>query len=200
MSMMRLPFMGLCLVGLCGSALGEEPATATPPAADIEAPVTAGYQLQPGDILQVSVWKEPDLTSEVLIRPDGGMSYMLAGEFHAAGHTVAELTATLQKRIRKYEPDAVVTVLVKATNGYRVYVIGKVLKPGDFPLNRPTDVMQALSLAGGTTPFADANSIRILRRDGDHQKVLPFRYGDIERGRDLNQNILLQSGDTVVVP
>src|SRR5271167_4742999 len=118
MSMMRLPFMGLCLVGLCGSALGEEPATATPPAADIEAPVTAGYQLQPGDILQVSVWKEPDLTSEVLIRPDGGMSYMLAGEFHAAGHTVAELTATLQKRIRKYEPDAVVTVLVKATNGY----------------------------------------------------------------------------------
>jgi polysaccharide export outer membrane protein len=161
---------------------------------------TAGYVLQPGDVLQVAVWKETDLTAEVLIRPDGGMSFPLAGELHAAGHTVAELTAMLEKRVRKFEPDAVVTVVVKAAAGNRVYVIGKVQRPGDFPLNRPTDVVQALSLAGGATPFADTNGIRILRRDGNHQTAIAFRYGDIEHGRKLDQNILLQSGDTVVVP
>jgi len=158
------------------------------------------YLLQPGDVLQVTVWKETDLTGEVLIRPDGGISFALAGELPAAGHTVSELTAMLETRIRKFEPDAVVTVTVKTAAGNRVYVIGKVTHPGDFPLNRPIDVMQALSLAGGATPFADTNSIRILRRDGDHQTSIVFHYGDVQRGRKLEQNILLQSGDTVVVP
>jgi polysaccharide biosynthesis/export protein len=165
-----------------------------------EGPTFRGYLLQPGDVLQVTVWKETELTNEVVIRPDGGLSYALAGDMQAAGHTVAELTAMLETRIRKFEPDAVVTISIKSAAGNRVYVIGKVNKPGDFPLNRPTDVMQALSLAGGATPFADTNAIRILRRDGDHEKAIAFRYHDIERGRKLNQNILLQSGDTVVVP
>jgi polysaccharide export outer membrane protein len=165
-----------------------------------EGPTSGGYLLQPGDILQVSVWKETELTNEVLIRPDGGLSYALAGDMQAAGHTVAELTRMLETRIRKFEPDAVVTISIKSAAGNRVYVIGKVNHPGDFPLNRPTDVVQALSLAGGATPFADTNGIRILRRDGDHQRAIAFRYHDIERGRKLNQNILLQSGDTVVVP
>jgi polysaccharide export outer membrane protein len=113
---------------------------------------------------------------------------------------VAELTALLQERVRKFVPDAVVTVSVKAAAGNRVYVIGKVAHPGDFPLNRPIDVMQALSLAGGATAFADTQGIRILRRDGAQQLSIAFRYGDVERGRKLDQNILLQSGDTVVVP
>lgn len=165
-----------------------------------EEPVPNGYKLQPGDVLQVTVWKETDLQGEVLIRPDGGMSFALAGEFQAAGHTVAELTAMIEARIRRLVPDAVVTVSVKAAAGNRVYVIGKVVHPGDFPLNRPIDVMQALSLAGGATAFADTKGIRILRRDGMQQTSIAFRYGDVERGRKLEQNILLQSGDTVVVP
>jgi polysaccharide export outer membrane protein len=159
-----------------------------------------GYKLQPGDVLQVTVWKETDLQGEVLIRPDGGISFALAGEFHAAGRTVEELTALMEARVRKFVPDAVVTVAVKAAAGNRVYVIGKVAHPGDFPLNRPIDVMQALSLAGGATPFADTQEIRVLRRDGARQSSFAFRYGDVERGRKLDQNILLQSGDTVVVP
>jgi polysaccharide biosynthesis/export protein len=167
---------------------------------DLEVPSSADYVLQPGDVLNVSVWKETDLTAEVLIQPDGGMSFALAGELHAAGHTVSELTTMLEKRIRKFEPDAVVTVSIKLASGNRVYVIGKVNHPGDFPLNRPTDVMQALSLAGGATPFAETNAIRILRRDGGRQTAIAFRYGDVEHGRRLQQNILLQSGDTVVVP
>lgn len=171
-------------------------------AADEDPPgvLASRYLLQPGDVLQVTVWKETDLTGEVLIRPDGGISFPLAGELPAAGHSVGELTAMLEKRIRKFEPDAVLTVTVKAAAGNRVYVIGKVARPGDFPLNRPIDVMQALSLAGGATPFADTNGIRILRRDGEHQSAISFRYGDVEHGRKLEQNILLLSGDTVVVP
>jgi polysaccharide export outer membrane protein len=204
MPLRSLSFFGLCLIA-CGNPAGGAPqaanaAPAASAAVDGEILTRGGYQLQPGDILQVTVWKETELTGEVLIRPDGGMSFPLAGELHAAGHTIAELTALLEKRIRKYEPDAAVTISIKAASGNRVYVIGKVNHPGDFPLNRPTDVMQALSLAGGATPFADTNAIRILRRDGDHQRAIAFRYRDIEHGRKLDQNILLQSGDTVVVP
>jgi polysaccharide biosynthesis/export protein len=106
----------------------------------------------------------------------------------------------LETRIRKFVPDAVVTVSVKTANGNRVYVIGKVNHAGDFPLNRPIDVMQAISLAGGATPFADTNAIRVLRREGNRETAIAFRYRDVERGRKLEQNILLQSGDTVVVP
>jgi polysaccharide export outer membrane protein len=186
MKIMRVP--SFLLLAFCSLAWAADPAA------------TNGYKLQPGDILQVSVWKETDLQAETLIRPDGGLSFPLAGELQAAGHTVAELTAMLEARVRKFVPDAVVTVAVKSAAGNRVYVIGKVARPGDFPLNRPIDVMQALSLAGGATPFADTSDIRVLRRDGEHQSSIEFRYGDVERGRKLEQNILLQSGDTVVVP
>lgn len=170
-------------------------------AAEPAAPAgSADYQLQPGDVLSVQVWKETDLQAEVLIRPDGWMSFPLAGEMRAAGRSVDEVRADLEIRLRKLVPDAVVTVSLKLNAGNRIYVIGKVQRPGDFPLNRPTDVMQALSLAGGATPFADLDAIRILRRDGGRQMAIPFRYDDVARGRDLAQNIVLQSGDTVVVP
>jgi polysaccharide biosynthesis/export protein len=159
-----------------------------------------GYRLQPGDVLQVVVWKETDLQSEVLIRPDGGISFALAGDMQAAGRTTAELRTELETRVRKLIPDAVVTVSVKAPNGNQIFVIGKVNKPGDFPLLRPTDVMQALSLAGGATPFASTNKIRVLHREGSHQTSIRFRYSDVVRGRNLDQNVLLQSGDTVIVP
>jgi polysaccharide export outer membrane protein len=160
----------------------------------------APYRLQPGDVLQVSVWKEPDLTAEVLIRPDGGLSFPLAGEVPAAERTIDQLRTDLETRVRRFVPDAVVTVSVRALTGNRIYVIGKVARPGDFPLVRPTDVMQALALAGGPTPFADVNDIKVLRRDAVGQFVLEFRLGDVERGRRLEQNVLLKSGDTLVVP
>jgi polysaccharide export outer membrane protein len=194
-----MSFFGVCCLA-CGSASGAEPAAGAAAGAGADVVTSAGYLVQPGDVLQVAVWKETDLTAEVLVRPDGGISFPLAGELPAAGHTVADLTAMLEKRIRKFEPDAVVTVVVKTASGNRVYVIGKVNRPGEFPLIGPIDVMQALSLAGGATPFADTNGIRILRRDGKRQSSIGFRYNDVERGRKLEQNILLQSGDTVVVP
>lgn len=158
------------------------------------------YRIQPGDVLIVSVWKEQDMLSEVLVRPDGGLSYPLAGEIDAAGRTVEELRQTLDERLQKFIPSAVVTVAVKVIGGNRVYVIGKVNRPGEFTFTRPLDVMQALSLAGGATSFAALNDIRILRRENGKQKSIEFRYGEVEGGRRLEQNILLKSGDTVVVP
>jgi polysaccharide export outer membrane protein len=159
-----------------------------------------GYKLQPGDVLQVVVWKETDLQSEVLIRPDGGISFALAGDMPAAGLTTDQLRMELETRVRKLVPGAVVTVSVKAPNGNRVFVIGKVNRPGDFPLLRPIDVMQAISMAGGVTPFASTNKIRVLHREGLRQTSARFRYSDVANGRHLEQNILLQSGDTVIVP
>jgi len=163
-------------------------------------PVDASYLVQPGDTLQVTVWKEQELQGEVLVRPDGGLTFPLAGEVEAAGHTVEDIRKAIQTRLTKYIPDPVVTVVVKKAEGSRIFVVGKVNRPGDFPLSRPIDVMQALSLAGGATAYADVNGIRILRRDGGHQEVFHFRYDDVRRGKELSQNILLRSGDTVVVP
>jgi polysaccharide export outer membrane protein len=163
-------------------------------------PGSQGYRLQPGDLLQVVVWKETDLQNEVLIRPDGGISFALAGDMQAAGLTTEELRSQLETRVRKLVPGAVVTVSVKSPNGNRVFVIGKVARPGDFPLLRPIDVIQAISMAGGVTPFANTNNIRVLHREGQHQTSVRFRYSDVAKGRHLDQNILLQSGDTVIVP
>ncbi|HUG71910.1 MAG TPA: polysaccharide biosynthesis/export family protein [Steroidobacteraceae bacterium] len=165
-----------------------------------EPPAQPPYQIQSGDVLQVSVWKEPDLQAELIVRPDGGVSFPLAGDLPAAGGTVEDLRRALDERLRKFIPDPVVTVAVKAIAGNRIYVAGKVNRPGDFLLSRPLDVMQALALAGGATPYADVDDIRILRRDGARLIALRFRYSDVAQGKALEQNILLQSGDTVVVP
>jgi polysaccharide export outer membrane protein len=159
------------------------------------------YRIQAGDILVVSVWKEPDLQTEVLVRSDGGLSFPLAGDIVAAGMTIDELRRELSKRLEEYVPDSVVTVALKASGGNRIYVLGKVNRPGEYPFGKPVDVMQAISLAGGMTPYASPNSIFILRRKAPGiQDAIPFRYLEVEQGRALDQNILLKGGDTVVVP
>lgn len=183
------------------SAAATHAVAASAPPAEPPAPaVGLDYRLQPGDVLTISVWKEKDLESEVLVRPDGGLTFPLAGEIKAEGQTVAAVRQALIDRLERYIPDPVVTVSVKAIGGNHVYVIGKVTRPGEFPFSRPLDVMQALSLAGGTTPYAALNDIVILRRDNGVQRALQFRYGDIAHGRNLGQNVILESGDTVVVP
>jgi polysaccharide biosynthesis/export protein len=159
-----------------------------------------GYRVQPGDVLTISVWKERDLQGDILVRPDGGLSFPLAGDVSADGKTTQELTDALAGKLKKFIPDPVVTVTLKQIGGNRVYVLGKVNRPGEFMFSKPVDVMQALALAGGATPFAEVNDIRILRREGGALKSLSFRYAEVERGKELAQNVLLQSGDTVVVP
>jgi len=158
------------------------------------------YRVRPGDIMTVSVWKETELQSDVLVRPDGGFSFALAGDVDAVGKTVDEIRIVLVERLKRYIPNPVVTVAVKLIGGNRIYVVGRVNHAGDFPLSTPLDVMQAIALAGGTTPFAAINDIVILRRQNGEQQALHFHYSDVARGRDLSQNVLLQGGDTVVVP
>lgn len=163
-------------------------------------PGSEPYRIQAGDVLTISVWKETDLLAEVLVRPDGGISFPLAGEQMAAGRTIEELRVAIDERLRKFIPDPVTTIAVRQIGGNRVYVIGKVNRPGEFPFSRPLDVMQALTLAGGTNAFAAVNDILILRRESGRQVAIPFRFADVERGKALDQNVLLRSGDTVVVP
>lgn len=159
------------------------------------------YLVQPGDVLSIAVWKEPDLQgAAVLVRPDGMFSFPLVGQVDARGKSVADLQQTVSDRLKKFISDPVVTVSVTEIKGNKVYVIGQVTKPGEFIVNPRVDVMQALSMAGGATPFAALGSIIILRRTGGAQTSLSFHYGDVIKGKDLQQNIELQSGDVVVVP
>jgi polysaccharide export outer membrane protein len=170
-----------------------------PPVAPGSAP-SATYRLEPGDLLQVGVWKEPDLQSEVLVRPDGGISFQLAGDLKAAGRTVDEVRIELTERIGHFVPDAVVTVSLKGSSGNKIYVVGKVNRPGEFALNRPIDVLQALSLAGGTTVFADVDNIQLVRRSGDRAITARFNYSQVSKGRHLEQDLQLRGGDTIIVP
>lgn len=158
------------------------------------------YTVKPGDLLSISVWKEPDLQKETLVRPDGSFSFPLVGEVDAKGKTVADLNKTLSQRLTRFISDPVVTVSIQEIKGNKVYVIGQVNKPGEFIMNPSVDVMQALSMAGGTTPFASLGDIVILRRTPGGKQSLPFRYNDVVKGRRPEQNIDLQAGDVVVVP
>jgi len=174
--------VAMCLVG--GSAVAQD----------------ANYTVKPGDLLSISVWKEPDLQRPALVRPDGSFSFPLVGEVDARGKTVAQINKIMSDRLSKYIADAVVTVSIQEVKGNKVYVIGQVNKPGEFIMNPSVDVMQALSMAGGTTPFAALGDIVILRRTATGKTALPFKYNDVVRGKRLEQNIDLQSGDVVVVP
>lgn len=160
----------------------------------------SGYGVKPGDILQVSVWRDETLQLELLVRPDGGISLPLAGDIAAGGKTIAELQAEITRRLQKYIPDPSVSVALKEVRGNVIYVIGQVVNPGAFVIGRSVDVMQALSMAGGMGTYAATNDVRILRRQNGKLQAIPFRYGDVENGRNLEQNIILQSGDVVVVP
>jgi len=159
-----------------------------------------GYNLQPGDHIEVSVYGEEDLERTLLIRPDGKFSLPLAGEINAAGRSVSDIQTELTSKLIKFIPEAVVTVSVTGIEGNRVYVIGQVANPGTFVMNPALNVLQALSLAGGTTPFAALNDIIVVRGDGANQRTFRFPYDDIKRGRALEQNIQLVSGDVVIVP
>ena len=158
------------------------------------------YHISPEDVLQISVWKEDGLEKTVVVRPDGGISFPLAGDVGAAGKTPMELEAEIAARLQRFIPDAVVTVSVMELKGLRIYVSGKVKSPGQFTVGRYVDVLQALTLAGGLTPYANDAGIKILRREGGKQVVYEFNYGEVKNGKNLKQNIVLQTDDVVVVP
>jgi len=159
------------------------------------------YRIHPGDVLEVSVWKEENMQREILVRPDGEISFPLVGSVPAAGKTISELRQDIVNGLNKFIPDPVVTVGARSLNGNVIYVIGKVARPGPFQIGSFVDVVQALSLAGGTTTYAGVNKIKVLRRNQQGKLVaIPFKYGEIEKGKNLEQSIILHAGDVVLVP
>ena len=160
----------------------------------------ASYVVKPGDTLEISVWKEPDLQRQVLVRPDGAFSFPLVGEVDARGKTIADLNKLVAERLAKYISGAVVTVSVQEIRGNKIFVLGQVNKPGEFIVNPSVNIMQALSMAGGMTPFAASNDIIVLHGQGEKQTAMAFRYPEVVRGKRLETNIDLVAGDVVVVP
>ena len=158
------------------------------------------YILNPGDVLDVSVWKEEEMTRQVLVLPDSTISFPLAGHMNVAGMSAQAVQEELVKRIKKYISEPVITVSVNQVTGNKIFVIGQVNNPGEFAVSRSVDVMQALSLAGGLTAFGDEDDIKILRRENGQQIALPFDYSDVKRGNRLDLNVVLKPGDVVVVP
>ena len=198
MLLARLVGMGLLLCALpegCGWLSPSQTETV-----DSKSFPEAAYLLGPEDMVKISVWRDEQLTQEVVVRPDGMISFPLVGDVPAAGRTVEEVRLELVKRLGKFVPNPHVSVLATKLHSYKIYVTGRVNKPGEFLVGHYTDVLQALSLAGGLTPFAAENDIKVMRREKGEQRVFRFRYGDVRNGKGLEQNILLQRGDVVVVP
>ncbi|MBI3899651.1 MAG: polysaccharide biosynthesis/export family protein [Gammaproteobacteria bacterium] len=161
---------------------------------------SGGYEIGPEDLLEISVWHEKDLQREVLVKPDGWLTFPLIGNVEAAGKTSPQLENDIKTRLRKYMPDPVVTVTVKQIKGLKVFVIGKVGKPGEYVIGRYVDVLQALTLAGGLTPFAKEADIKIVRKQAGKESIIPFDYSEVKRGHSLEQNVTLRSGDVIIVP
>jgi len=186
-----------------GSADSIEVAASTSADSCFAGPVSqdpAHYRLNSGDTLRISVWREPDLLQELLIRPDGGVTFPLIGDVQIAGLSIDAAQEAIRTRLAKYVPDAHVNIALLSAAGNAAYVIGKVSRPGPVPLSGSVTVVQALSVAGGATVYADTDEIRVLRSCEGKQRTIVVNYADIERGINLGQNITLRSGDVVVVP
>lgn len=158
------------------------------------------YIVGPGDVLKISVWKEPDMDHTVLVKPDGGITFPLVGDIRASGMTTIELRDEVIKKLTKYIPSPVVTVSVIESASNKVYIVGKVKRPGVYVASHYMDVLQLLSLAGGLTVYADSDDIKIIRRVGKVDKVFLFDYDEVVEGNRLDMNITLKAGDTIVVP
>ena len=160
----------------------------------------ADYIIGPGDVLDISVWKEAALTKLVIVTPDGKISFPLIGPVTAGGRTLADLTGELEKKLARFVPDLNLSVVVNQVNSMMIYVIGRVNNPGRFVLNANIDVLQALAMAGGLNPFAEQGNIKIFRETKDGKKIFKFDYNDVSAGKKLEQNIKLKRGDVIVVP
>ena len=177
-------------------------ASASDPAKPVGTPATTdpAYIIGPEDVLDINVWKEPDMTRTVPVRPDGKISLPLINDVQAAGSTPQQLAATVTEKLRKFVQEPQVTVIVTAINSQRIFVVGEVMRAGAFPLIPGMTVLQALSSAGGFSTFADVKKIHVMRMVNGKQVELPFNYREVLKGDNQDQNIKLQPGDTVIVP
>ena len=178
----------------------DVPAASTDAAKTEPATNPDAFTITAGDVLQITVWKEDALDRELVVLPDGTVNFPLIGSIGVQDKTPAQVQADIKDKLHSFIPDASVAVVVKADLGHTVSVIGQVLKPGELIMGHHLTVMQALSQAGGLTPYANDGRIIILRRKGDKETSIRFPYDDVVTGDDLDKDIVLQPGDVVVVP
>ncbi|MEJ5358024.1 MAG: polysaccharide biosynthesis/export family protein [Desulfobacterales bacterium] len=161
----------------------------------------AEYRIGAGDVLEITTWKEPELSRrDILVRLDGKISFPLLGDVAAAGMTPVELTDTIQKGLKNYVTSPVVTVTVTNPGSQRIYILGEVARTGEYPLTKNLTVLQAFALAGGFTQWAAKDEIILLRGEPGREKIYKINYKDIVRGRGTENNLPLQANDTIVVP
>jgi len=186
------------------SGVGKPAQPAIPAMAgdDTKKPATTdpNYVIGAQDVLDVSVWKEPEVSRIVPVRPDGKISLPLLNDVQAAGLTPAQLATQITESLKKYVTSPQVTVIITTINSQRVYILGEVTRPGAFPMLPGMTVMQGLSSAGGFTPFAKLKSIYVLRQENGKKVKYPFNYKEALNGKNPEQDILLKPGDTIVVP
>lgn len=199
----------LLLVSWCASALAEpklNSSVMTPLSESFEEKssltVTADYIIGPEDVLDITVWKNADLSKTVQVRPDGRVSLPLVGDVPAVGKTSTQLTNEISDKLKAYMENPTVSIVVKEVNSYAIYVLGEVAKPGRYPLKSKTTLLQAITLASGFTAVASRNKIVIFRfaKEGEPLTKIKASYDDIVLRDGTNQNIELKPGDTIVVP
>ena len=188
--------------GVRTAGIESKPDAGAPAAAPGIVPVGVdpAYLIGPGDILEISVWKDEALSRAVVVLPDGKISFPLIGEIFVAGRTIGQVKEEITTKLTRYVPELVLSIEVKQSNSMQIYVIGRVNIPGKQVLNSRVNVLQALAMAGGLNPFASRNKIKILRKEGEKTVTIPFRYGDVVDGDNIESNIELQRGDVIVVP
>lgn len=168
-------------------------------------PVTKEFLLGPEDVLEVTVWRNQDLSRTVVVRPDGKISLPLIGDVQASGLTSAEVSGKIASRLTEFKENPNVSVSLKEVNSYFIYVLGEVLKPGKYPLKSYATVLQGVSLAGGFTNFAAKRKMAVIRTvtngDGNQRQIrIPVPYDELLSGGGVIENFVLRSGDTIVVP
>ncbi len=158
------------------------------------------YRIGPGDEIEISVWKDTNLTRQIVVPPDGIITFPLIGDVDTKTLTISDLRKTVTEKLGTYIKTPSVTVILVKPNSLIAYVVGKVNKPGQYAINMDTTVIQILAMAQDLNPFASAGSITILRKENGETKTIPFDYNEVKKGKNLQQNIVLKRGDVVVVP
>ena len=190
----------MCGIGFFNQSMAADKTEASPTDTKKEIVADPSYIIGPMDVLEIQVWKEPDFSRQVLVRPDGKISLPLVGDILASGMNTMGLKALLSEKLEDFVSKPEVTVIVLESRSKNFYIIGKINRPGNYALNPDMTVLQAISVAGGLAEWADKDSIRIIRKSGGKDEILPFDYDKVISGERLEQNILLKPNDTIIVP
>ena len=189
-----------CGIGFLQQSMAADKTVASSTETKQEIVSDPSYIIGPMDVLEIQVWKEPDFSRQVLVRPDGKITLPLVGDISASGMNTMGLKALLSEKLEDFVSKPEITVIVLESRSKNFYIIGKINRPGTYPLSPDMTVLQAISVAGGLAEWADKDSIRIIRRSGGKEEILSFDYDKVITGKKLEQNILLKPNDTIIVP